>query len=285
MVLLISWLLCATSVEAQPRYVLHAGLIKTQGYVVGAPLAASGFHRFDGGETWTHVGWNIPRVSGLAYDPANPDVIFLACGNGGLRTRDGGQSWRITPDGRVTEAQDVAIDPNEPAQVYLATAYGVWATTDQGETWREVTRDVKKKYTQTVAVDRMQAGRVFAGMEGGLFLSEDSGGSWSQVASFEDVLDIQQSTTDPQRWLAGAHNDGVLVSTDGASGRSWKRRGRKLPSPHFYEVVFDPTVSGRIWAATVEAGIFYSDDLGKNWTAAGMDGTLVFDMIFIPDEP
>ena len=326
--LLIVWSLLATSGEAQPRYVLHAGLIKTQGYVVGAPLASSGFHRFEGGETWTHVGWNIPRVSGLAYDPANPDVIFLACGNGGLRTRDGGQSWRITTDWRVTEAQDVAIDPNEPAHVYLATAYGVWATTDQGDTWREVTSGIKKKYTQTVAVDRTQAGRVFAGMEGGLFLSEDRGRSWSQVASFEDVLDIQQSITDPQRWLAGTQNDGVLLSTDGGrswqparrraireatiyavaidptdarrlaavgwntgvllstdSGRSWKRRGRKLPSPHFYEVVFDPTVSGRIWAATVEAGIFYSDDLGKNWTATGMDGTLVFDMIFIPDGP
>ena len=37
--------------------------------------------------------------------------------------------------------------------------------------------------------------------------------------------------------------------------------------------------------ATVEAGIFYSDDHGQNWTAAGMDGTLVFDMIFIPEGP
>lgn len=131
MVLLIVWSLLATSVEAQPRYVLHAGLIKTQGYVVGSPLAASGFHRFEGGETWTHIGWNIPRVSGLAYDPTNPDVLFLACGNGGLRTLDGGQSWRITTDWRVTEAQDIAVDPNAPSHVYIATAYGIWATTNQ----------------------------------------------------------------------------------------------------------------------------------------------------------
>ena len=34
-----------------------------------------------------------------------------------------GQSWRITTDWRVTEAQDVAVDPNAPAQVYLGLAY------------------------------------------------------------------------------------------------------------------------------------------------------------------
>lgn len=316
--------LFTTSAAAQPRYVLHAGLIQTKGYVVGAPLASSGFYRFEGGETWIHLGWNIPRVSGLAYDPTNPDVIFLACGNGGLRTRDGGRSWRITTGWRVTEAQDVAVDPNAPAHVYLATAYGVWATTDQGDTWREATGDVARKYTQAVAVDRTQAGRVFAGMEGGLWRSEDGGQSWSHVAAFEDVLDVQQSATDPRVWLAGTQNDGVLLSTDGGrtwqpalreatiiavaidpteakrmaavgwntgvlvsadGGQSWQRRGQTLPSPHFYEVLFDPTISGRLWAATVEAGIFYSDDLGKTWTAAGMDGTLVFDMIFIPESP
>ena len=328
MVLLIVWSLLATSVEAQPRYVLHAGLIKTQGYVVGSPLAASGFHRFEGGETWTHIGWNIPRVSGLAYDPTNPDVLFLACGNGGLRTLDGGQSWRITTDWRVTEAQDIAVDPNAPSHVYIATAYGIWATTNQGETWREANDGISKTYAQAVEVDRTQADRVFAGTEGGLYLSEEGGRSWSQVAAVEDVLDIQQSITDPQRWLAGTQNDGILLSDDGGrtwqavrqrrlraatiyavaidptdarrmaavgwntgvlvsanGGRSWKRQGRTLPSPHFYEVVFDPNVPGRLWVATVEAGIFYSDDHGQNWTAAGMDGTLVFDMIFIPERP
>lgn len=40
----------------------------------------------------------------------------------------------------------------------------------------------------------------------------------------------------------------------------------------------------RPWAATAEAGIFYSDDLGRRWTAAGMGGTLVFDRIFMPHE-
>ena len=322
--LLIGALLRPPATAQQPS-VLHAGLIKTQGYVVGAPLVASGLQRFDGGETWTHLGWNIPRVSGLAYDPTNPDILFLACGNGGLRSLDGGRSWRITTDWRVTEVQDVAVDPNEPTLAYLATAYGVWATTDRGETWREANDGLSKKYTQAVAADRTHARRVFAGTEGGLFVSEDGALSWTQVAAFEDVLDIQQSPTAPQTWLAGTQNDGVLTSSDGGrtwqparqrtlrqatiyavaidpndasrmaaagwdtnvlistnGGRSWKQRGKRLPTPHFYEIIFDPNVPGRLWAATVEKGIFYSDDLGQHWTPAGMDGTLVFDMIFIP---
>ena len=323
--MLMSALLLATTAAAQQPSILHAGLIKTQGYVVGAPLVASGLQRFDGNQSWTHLGWNIPRVSGLAYDPTNPDILFLACGNGGLRSLDGGLSWRITTDWRVTEAQDVAVDPHEPAHVYLATAYGLWATTDRGETWREANNGLSKKYAQAVAVDRTQARRVFAGTEGGLFVSEDGAQSWTRVAPFEDVLDIQQSPTDPLTWLAGTQNDGVLTSKDGGrtwqtarqhtvreatiyavavdpndasrmaaagwdtnvlvstdGGRSWTQRGRRLPTPHFYEVLFDPNTPGRLWAATVEKGIFFSDDFGQHWTPAGMDGTLVFDMIFIP---
>ena len=275
-----------TSVEAQPRYVLHAGLIKTQGYVVGSPLSASGFHRFEGGETWAHIGWNIPRVSGLAYDPTNPDVLFLACGNGGLRSTDGGRSWRITTDWRVTEVQDVAIDPNAPANVYLATAYGVWATTNQGETWREATRAIHKKYTQAVAVDRVQAGRVFAGMEGGLFLSDNGGQSWSPVSPVEDVLDIQQSSIDPQQWLAGTQNDGVLRSTDG--GRSWQpARRRALREATIYAVAIDPTDATRMAAAGWNTGVLVSTDGGRSWKRRGrkLPTPHFYEVIFDPNRP
>ncbi len=317
----------SVSSPAHAQTELWAGLVKTQGYVVGSPLASSGLHRFDGDTTWTHVGWNIPRVSGLSFDPENPEVMFLAAGNGALRTLDGGQSWRITTGWEVTEAQDIAVDPNEPEHVYVATAYGVWRTRDRGANWIEATASLPEKYTQVVAVDRTQAGRVLIGTWGGLYVSEDAGESWERVAAEGiPVHDLQQSGSDPDTWIAGTQDHGVLISVDGGrtwrsaaetldghtflgvavdpfdranmaaagfdglflsadGGEHWEKRTEGLPVPETYEVVFDAVESGRLWAATVENGIFYSDDSASSWHYAGLDGALVFDMIFIDSEP
>lgn len=323
-------LLCLLPLAAcaqQQEAVLYAGLIKTQGYVVGSALSASGLQRLDGDTTWTHLGWNTPRISGLSFDPTDPDVIYLASGNGILRTRDGGASWRVTTDWRVTEAQDVDVDPNAPQNIYAGTAYGVWHSDDGAETWHEVNNGipaVRSTYTQTIEVDRTQTGRVVAGTAGGVYLTENAGASWQRVgADGIEVLDLQQSAKNPQVWIAATQghgvwlsgdnaatwqqvqgaiarqdihavaidpfdaermvavgwDTGVLLSTDG--GQTWARRGDTLPTPRFYEAIFDANEPGRIWAATLERGIFHSDDDGQTWTYAGMNGTMVFDLLYI----
>src|SRR5690606_35842277 len=98
--------------------------------------AASGFYRRDAAGAWVHSGWQNVRCAGLALDPRDRRTVFLACGNGVLRSRDGGASWRVTTDWRVTEVLDVALDPFAPGSVYAATAYGPWHSADDGETWQ-----------------------------------------------------------------------------------------------------------------------------------------------------
>ena len=320
---LIFLLLFAGTAEAQDA-VLYAGLIKSKGYVVGSPLSASGLHRFDGDTTWTHIGWNHPRISAIAADPTDPEVLYLAAGNGGLRSRDGGQSWVLVTDWRVTESQGIAVDPNAPDHVYIATAYGIWRSEDGGETWTESNTGFAEKYTQTVVVDREQAGRLLAATDGGIYISENGAQSWSLAgAEGSHINDLQQSESHPAIWIAATRDEGVLlssdhgktwrfaqgdigtttlhavaidpfdaqnmaaagwktgvfVSTDG--GQSWTQRQEGLPIPDFYELVFDANVPGRLWAATLEEGIYHSDDMGQSWDYAGLDGTVVFDMVFI----
>lgn len=320
----------ATPATGQGTSTLYAGLIKNKGYVVGSPLAASGLQRFDGDTLWTHIGWNHPRIFGIAFDPTDAGVFYLAAGNGVLRSRDGGRSWRIVTGWEITEPQDVAVDPNAPAHVYLATPYGMWRSEDRGDTWIESNTGipVPSQYTQAVTIDRTQAGRLFAATHGGLYASEDGARSWRLVAAEGiPIYSLDQSRSDPNVWIAGTGGHGVLlskdngrnwqfargrfagdtiygvaidpfdarrmaaggwgtgvyVSTDG--GRSWTQRRSGLPVLHVYEVLFDVDTPGRLWAATVEEGIYRSDDGGRSWTYAGMNGTLVFDLTFIPDQP
>ena len=312
--------------EEQGEATLYAALIRSKGYVVGLELIASGLHRHVQDSAWTHLGPNNPRVGGITYDPAHPDTLFIACGNGALRTYDGGASWRITTDWRVTEVQDVALDPGAPDHVYLATAYGVWRTNDQGATWHEANSGIPQgmTYTETIEVDRTTPHRVLAGTNDGVYVSTDSAHSWRRAGGAGlEVLDLQQSRTDPDRWIAATYRHGLLLSHDGGAtwtsgpdalaehsvhgvaidpfdadrmaavgwgtgvyltedgGQTWARRGSALPVDDFYEAVFDANVPGRLWVATLERGVYYSDDEGRAWTSAGLDGTLVFDMLFV----
>lgn len=306
---------------------MYAALIQSKGYVVGASLTASGLIRRDGDTTWTHLGHNNPRVNALTYDPARPDTMFMAAGNGVMRTYDGGSSWRITTDWRITEVQDVALDPNAPSEVYLASGYGVWRSPDRGDTWIEANAGIPvgKTYTETLDVDWTQARRVIAGTNDGIYLSTDGARSWTQAGGAGlEILDIEQSRTDPQVWLAATYQHGILLSTDGGTsweekgprdlrrrsvhgvainpfnheqmavagwgtgvyvsgdgGQRWRKRSKGLPVDNFYEIVYDANIDGRLWAATLEEGIYYSDDHGRTWTFGGLNGTLVFDLTFV----
>lgn len=304
-------------------WTLYAGLIKTQGYVVGSPLASSGLHRLNEDMlSWTHVGWNTPRVSGIAVRPDDPSTMFLASGNGVLRTKDGGATWRLTTGWHVTESQDITVDAARPDEVYVATAYGVWRSTDNGDSWEEYNEGLQRKYTQSIESDLNTPGRVLAATETGIF--ESTGNGWHRVGPGGiNALEIQQSTLEPDVWIVGTQGAGlwlsrddgltwrkqegsrdqsyyaaainpldpkqmaatgwdtaVLISTDG--GVTWRRIAEELPTRNNYEVVFDRNVPGRLWVATVEKGIYYTDDFGKTWGRGTQPGTLVFDMLFVP---
>jgi len=311
-------------------WTLYAGLIKTQGYVVGSPLSSSGLHRLDADPppgirtelTWTHLGWNTPRVSGIAVRPDDPGTIFLATGNGVLRTKDGGKTWRLVTGWHVTESQHITVDAARPNEVYVASAYGVWRSMNNGDTWQEYNDGLQRKYTQSIESDRNTPGRVLAATETGIF--ESNGNGWRQVGPGGiNALEIQQSALEPDVWLVGTQGGGlwlsrddgatwqkqegsrdksfyavainpldpkqmaatgwdtaVEISTDG--GVTWRQIAGELPTRNNYEVVFDRNIPGRLWVATVEKGIYYTDDLGVTWGRGTQPGTLVFDMLFVP---
>ncbi len=268
-------------VMAQTQAKLYAGLVKSKGYVVGSKLAASGLHRYDGDQIWTHIGWNMPRVSAITQDPHNPEIIYLACGSGAARTRDGGNSWRMTTDWRVTETQDICVDPNVPQHVYLATAYGIWATQDGGESWQEASTGLSKKFTQSVRVDRSQAGRVFAGTEGGLYLSTDGAAHWSLVGPpGVTILDLDQCASAPHVWLAATQDRGVLLSQD--NGATWQFAKGSLSQAAIYAVGIDPHNSKNMAAVGWGAGVLVSADGGATWQdrSAGLPVRNCYETVF-----
>src|SRR5690606_10060682 len=157
---------------------LCAAVLETRNYIVGAANAASGFYQRDADGAWTHAGWQNARCSGLGLDPRDRNTVFLACGNGVFRSRDGGASWRVTTGWRVTEVLDVALDPFTAGSVYAATAYGPWHSADGGETWQPLSAPgahPNTTFSPVLIPDTGRPGWLLIGTEDGLFASVDGG--------------------------------------------------------------------------------------------------------------
>ena len=307
---------------AQAQPVLHVAALENRNYVVGAANGKVGLYRFKSDTSWTHLGWKNLRHTGVT---ATPDgTLYLSAGNGVLRSRDAGASWRMMTGWEITEVMDIDIDPSDPNVIYIATAYGVWRTDDGGKTWTQRNEGlVKPPFTQAIAVDRANPEQVLVGGEGGLYMSNDSGKHWKQLVD-APIRDIQQHPADVDTWLVGTGGRGVMVSRDG--GITW-HFSEDVPSPIYavaadpfhpehiaaagYEtglyisvdagqtwtlaegmagqsmhaLLFDVNQQGRLWAGTFGAGVYYSDDLGKTWQYAGLDGIVVWDMTFVGGAP
>lgn len=112
----------------------------------------------DGGETWRNLTAGSPLAwwaTNLAFDPANPRVIYVSAATapghwleGGVyRTADGGESWKqVLSDKGIMQAAGgdsfdhtmaVVVHPDNPKLVYAGTTlHGLLYSTDGGDSWR-----------------------------------------------------------------------------------------------------------------------------------------------------
>jgi len=268
--------------------ILYNAYWNSKGYVVGAKLSQSGLHRWEGDTTWTHLGWNTPRISGITLDPNDRNRIFLAGGNGVIRSLDAGKTWKVVTSWDVTEVQDVDMHALNPNQVWCASAYGIWGTTDAGETWKEMNNGFAPgmTYTQTVEADRTTKDRVFAGTWGGLYVSTNGGNLWSLVAAEgKPVLDIQQSTANTNRWIMGTEKAGIWISND--NGTTWSQVRGASSTQTMYATAIDPHNPDNMAAAGWNTGVWYTTNGGRSWTnlTRGLPNRNVYEVIYDVNVP
>jgi hypothetical protein len=193
------------------------------------------------------------RITGIAADPTNANVIYVASAGGGVwKTTNGGTSWTPLTDGQVTDTMGaIAVAKTNANVVYAGTGEannsgdsyygeGILKSTNGGSTWTLETDNgvFSGLTTAKIAVDPTNANVVYAAMDGegvngtygnqGLYKSTDGGSTWSLSYSNTNFDDVSDVVIDPSNtstvYMAvgtvyGSTNNGVYKSTNG--GSSW----------------------------------------------------------------
>ena len=134
------------------------------------------YRSVDGGQTWTRLTELPVEAISLAFDPANPDIVYVAAWTIGVyRSIDGGDSWKRMADLPVTFSRS-AIAASASA-LLVATARGVMRSTDGGFHWRPTPIAVA---ADVVAVDPDKPLHVYAAADQ-VYASADGGASWSPL--------------------------------------------------------------------------------------------------------
>src|ERR1051326_2172085 len=204
---------------------------------------------------WTWLGPEGGDARSLAYDPGNPQRIYMGTMAGKLfLSVDGGTHWshvaRVGGDDYVLDS--IAIDPTDSKRIYVAA----WSVNDD--------------------------------QRGDLFRSTDGGKTWDAVPAMhgKSVRALALATSNSKEVVTVAL-DGVYRSTDGGDSFDLISPPHHAEIKNLQSVAIDPKNPNVIYVGTWHLP-WKTADGGKTWTSIkkGMiDDSDVFSISINPADP
>jgi photosystem II stability/assembly factor-like uncharacterized protein len=218
-------------------------------------ILKAGREKAGGIATWTSVGPNVVagRVRAVLYDRLDNNRVYLGAATGGIwLSTDGGNNWSAVNDfASSLSITALAQDANDANVLYAGTGewvagfrgVGIMKSTDRGASWSRMPSTDPGisscwRYVQEVATHPSNSSTLFAGNWCGIYRSTNGGESWTRVHQ-----------------ITNSHNQ---------LGVGWR-------------VLFSPTNSNRVLAATSGRQVALSTDGGQSFTGIQV-GTTVDDI-------
>ncbi|MFY8012012.1 MAG: VPS10 domain-containing protein, partial [Saprospiraceae bacterium] len=203
----------------------------TNSNIIFACTAGGGLWKTsNGGSSWIPLTDNLASIgtSGLVINPTNPNIMYLATGDGDgsdtysygvLKSTDGGITWNatgltFTPGTVIYKLQPHATDPNV---LFAGTNGGLYRTANGGTSWTKVVAS-----GQFYDIEALSASNMVAVTKGGFYRSTDSGATWVLVTTIASTgrIALAVSAANPDFVAALVSNTsngfkGFYASVDG----------------------------------------------------------------------
>jgi len=225
---------------------------------------------------WTALGPDGGDVRSLAYDPQNPDHIFLGTSTGTLfSSTDGGHSWlRFAHLGSGDDyvIDHLAIDPQSSSKMYAAAwsvenqqSGDLFHSDDAGKTWQTIPA-MHGKSIRAMAMASSDSKTLVVGALDGVFRSTDGGKSWQKIsAASQDIHNIESIAIDPKNpdvVYAGTWHL-AWKTTDG--GASWHHINKgMIEDSDVFSIIVDSTNPSVVFASAC-SGIYKSQSAGDSF--------------------
>jgi photosystem II stability/assembly factor-like uncharacterized protein len=216
----------------------------------GTPNPATIFRSSDGGKSWEQrpvevaaecpaVG--VPRVTGIAIDPTNPQDVWVGLEVDGVRrSTDGGDTWSNINGGIPNpDIHNVAVSAGPPKTVVVVVNNDVYTSVNDGASWTPVgVREIfPYRYPRGIMVQPGSPNVIFLtigdatpGRTGTVMRSRDTGKTWESlslpVPPNTAMWVVNSQPFDPQVVFAGSRYGYLYRSDDG--GDSWQKLWREF---------------------------------------------------------
>jgi photosystem II stability/assembly factor-like uncharacterized protein len=185
---------------------------------------------------------HVAHVKHITFDPRSADTIYASIEvGGGLKSTDGGQSWRQL-SGFYEDVHRMVVAAARPDDVFMGNGIGIYHSADAGETWEQLTdRSARIAYPDAVIAHPRHPDTVF----------------------------IAGAICGPGEWRRTKTADARIArSRDG--GKHWEYLEGGLPA-HIHGNIEGFTLNvwpggSALFAGTTDGDVFASEDEGDTWS-------------------
>jgi photosystem II stability/assembly factor-like uncharacterized protein len=227
-----------------------------------------------GSHQWTVLGPDGGDVRSLAYDPHEPNRVFLGTSTGVIFvSEDGGHGWaRFAKLGSGDDyvLDHIAIDPHNSKTIFVSawsvqdqSAGDIFRTHNGGKEW-EALPAMHGKSVRAMALSASDPKVVVAGALDGVYRSNDGGNHWEHIsdAGVKNIESIAVDPKDPNVIYAGTWHLAWKTSDGGAN---WQHINKgMIDDSDVFSIIVSSANSSEVFASAC-SGIYKSTSAGDQF--------------------